>query len=116
VLTAGRISPNPSELLSAQRFKDLLPVLDGCFDWIVLDSSPALPVTDASIVGHLVHGIVFVIGAEMTSYRAVRAALERLERADGQIIGVVLNHVNLERHGYYYSEYHRPEYAAYYGG
>jgi capsular exopolysaccharide synthesis family protein len=115
VLTAGRIPPNPSELLSAQRFKDLLPVLDGYFDWIVLDSSPTLAVTDASIVAHLVDGILFVIGSEMTSRRAVRAALERLEQADGRLIGVVLNRANLDQHSYYYGQYQR-EYANYYGG
>lgn len=116
LLPAGRVPPNPSELLSSQRFKDFLSGLVGHFDWVVMDSSPVLAVTDASIVARIAHGIVFVIGAELTSHRAAAEAVERLERADGRLIGAVLNRVNLDRHPYYYSQYYRREYGDYYTG
>jgi succinoglycan biosynthesis transport protein ExoP len=114
VLPSGRIPPNPAELLASQRFKDFLFALGAQFDWVVLDSPPVLAVTDASVVAHLAQGVVFVIGAEMTSRRAAATAIERLEQADGRFIGAVLNRVNLERHGYYYSHYYRREYGEYY--
>ncbi len=114
VLPAGSTPSNPAELLGSKRFKEFLSSLDECFDRVVLDSPPVLAVTDAAILAHLAHGIVFVIGAELTSRLAAATAVDRLESAGGQFIGAVLNRVNLDRHGYYYSGYYGRGYASYY--
>jgi capsular exopolysaccharide synthesis family protein len=114
VLPAGHLPPNPAEMLASERFKHFLSALGEHFQWVVLDSPPVLAVDDASIVAHLAHGIVFVIGAEMTSRRAVATAIERLERVNGRFIGAVLNHVQVDRHSFYYSRYYRREYRDYY--
>jgi Mrp family chromosome partitioning ATPase len=57
---------------------------------------------------------VFVVGAEMTSYRIARRAVEQLRRGRVVLAGGVLNRVQIERHGYYYSQYYRREYTEYY--
>jgi polysaccharide biosynthesis transport protein len=113
-LMAGRIPPNPAELLGAQRFRDFMTSLEAHFDWIVIDTPPIMAVTDASLVAHNATGVVFVIGAEMTSRHAAKRALEQLGQANARLIGSVLNRVNLHRHGYYYSQYYRREYTQYY--
>ena len=114
ILGAGRIPPNPAELIGSQRFRDFLNSLKEHFDLILVDSPPVMAVTDAAIVAHAANGVVFVVGAEMTSRNAARAAVEHLEQGRAHFVGAVLNRVELERNAYYYSHYYRREYGAYY--
>jgi capsular exopolysaccharide synthesis family protein len=114
VLAAGRIPPNPAELIGSQRFRDFLTSLKEHFDLIVIDSPPVMAVTDAAIAANVANGVVFVVGAEMTSRHAARAAVEHLEQGRAHFVGAVLNRVELERNAYYYSHYYRREYGAYY--
>jgi len=72
-------------------------------------------VTDASIVANLAHGVLFVVGSEMTSRRVAQRAVEQLELGQAKFLGAVLNRVDLEHNAYYYSRYYRPEYGGYYG-
>lgn len=114
VLTAGRVPPNAAELLGSRRFKELLTSIRGQFDWVVIDSPPVMAVTDPNILANLSDSVVFVIGAEMTSYKIARRAVEQLERSRAVFAGGVLNRVQLQRHSYYYSQHYRREYADYY--
>ena len=114
ILPSGKVPPNPAELLSSQRFQVFLSSLDEHFDWVIIDTPPVLPVADATIVAHVVTGVLFVVGAEMTNRRAADVALEQLTQANARFAGAVLNRVNLVRNSYYYSQYYRREYAKYY--
>ena len=114
LLTAGRIPPNPTELLGSQRFADFLTALSKQFDWILIDSPPVMAVTDAALVAHMTTGVIFVVGAEMTSRHAARQAVDHLESAHAKFTGAVLNRVELERNAYYYSQYYRSQYQQYY--
>jgi capsular exopolysaccharide synthesis family protein len=114
VLAAGRIPPNPAELLGSQRFRDFLVSLHAYFEWVIIDTPPVMAVTDACITAHSASGVVFVVGAEMTSRQAARAAVAQLEHGRARFVGAVLNRVEIERNSYYYSQYYRREYATYY--
>jgi capsular exopolysaccharide synthesis family protein len=114
VLPAGMQPPNPAELLGATRFKEFLATVTQHFDWVILDTPPVMAVTDSSVVAHLTSGALFVIGADMTSRHAALRALDQLDRVKSRSIGGVLNRVDLQRNAYYYSQYYRPEYVAYY--
>ena len=114
VLAAGRIPPNPAELLGSARFREFLTSLKQHFDWILVDTPPVMAVTDAALVAHRASGVVFVVGAEMTSHHAARRALDQLEHAGAKFVGAVLNRVDLEKNAYYYSQYYRREYTQYY--
>jgi len=114
VMPAGTPPPNPSELLSSKRFADLVASLGQHFDWAIIDTPPIMPVTDAAIVGHVVSGMVFVVGAEMTNRHTARRAVDQLRRGEARFVGAVLNRVDLKHQGYYYSHYYRREYAQYY--
>jgi capsular exopolysaccharide synthesis family protein len=114
VLAAGRTPPNPAELLGSPRFRDFVHSLKAHFDWIIVDSPPIMAVTDAALVAHHASGVIFVVGAEMTSRHAAKRALEQLERVNARFVGGVLNRVDLEKNAYYYSQYYRREYAQYY--
>ena len=113
VLPAGRIPPNPAELLGSSRFKVFLQKMSEQFDWVVLDSPPVMAVTDASVLAHLASGVIFVVGAEMVHRGAARTAVRQLQSSEAKLIGAVLNRVNLERDRYYYANYYRREYDTY---
>jgi succinoglycan biosynthesis transport protein ExoP len=114
LLTSGRVPPNPAELLGSQRFKDFVRSLGDHFDSVIIDSPPTLAVTDAAVAAAVATGVVFVIGAEMTTRQAAKVAIQQLENARGRIVGAVLNRVELDRNAYYYSGYYKREYVQYY--
>jgi len=116
VMTAGRTPPNPSELLSSERMKQLIANLkQGPFDWVVIDTPPVLAVTDAVILTPLVDGVTFVLGAEMTRRRLAERAVQMLMVSRPKVVGAVLNRVNFDRNKYYYSRYYGHQYKSYYG-
>jgi succinoglycan biosynthesis transport protein ExoP len=116
VMTAGRTPPNPSELLSSARMKHLIANLKTSpFDWVIIDTPPVLAVTDAVIVAPYVAGLVFVVGSEMTRRAHAERAIEMIQSGKPNIIGAVLNRVDLNRNKYYYSRYYGYHYKNYYG-
>jgi polysaccharide biosynthesis transport protein len=114
LIPAGAIPPNPSELLSSDRFKHFVSALSQGFDWIIIDSPPVLAVTDAALLAHLAAGVLFVIAAEQTTGPAAKNALDQLDSAGARFLGAVLNRVNFKRNAFYYSDYYRREYVDYY--
>jgi succinoglycan biosynthesis transport protein ExoP len=115
LMAAGTYPPNPAELLGSKKFRDLTVFLQQYFDWVIIDTPPVMAVTDAVIAANLAHGVLFVVGAEMTSRRVAQRAVEQLEMSQAKFLGAVLNRVDLEHNAYYYSRYYRPEYGGYYG-
>jgi succinoglycan biosynthesis transport protein ExoP len=114
LLPAGRIPPNPAELLGSKRFEDCVAALKSEFAWVVIDTPPVMAVTDAPIVAHIANGVLFVVGSEMTGCSVAQTAVEQLSDAGARMIGAVLNRVDLDHNGYYYSRYYRREYGHYY--
>lgn len=114
VLPSGTVPPNPSELLESQRFKDFLAQLGRYFDWVLIDSPPVLPVTDAMVLSQHVAGVVLVMSADGTPIQAARTAIEQLDTARARILGAVLNRVDLDRRAYYYAQHYREEDDWYY--
>jgi capsular exopolysaccharide synthesis family protein len=114
VMPAGQHPPNPAELLASKRFRDFVASLGQHFDWVIIDTPPVMAVTDASVVAHVTTGVIFVVGAEMTSRYAAQRAVEQLRHSRANIVGAVLNRVDLQHNAYYYSHYYRHEYATYY--
>jgi capsular exopolysaccharide synthesis family protein len=114
ILPSGQVPPNPAELLGTRRFKDFLATLNQHFDWTIVDTPPVMAVTDAALVAHIASGVIYVVGADMTSRQNAQRAMEQLDGASAKFLGAILNKVDLQHNGYYYSQYYRPEYAQYY--
>lgn len=115
VCTAGRLPPNPAELLGSDRCTAFLKSLrQHHFDWVVVDSPPIMAVADSSVVAHAVSGVLFVVGSDMTSRHAARRAIDQLEGTQARFFGAVLNRADIENNAYYYRQYYRREYASYY--
>jgi capsular exopolysaccharide synthesis family protein len=105
VLPPGPQPPNPAELLSSPAMERMLNELRQDFAQIVLDSPPVLMVTDATILSSYVDGVILVVESGATPRGAVTRAHRILENAGAKILGVVLNKLDLERDGYYGSDY-----------
>lgn len=102
ILTAGKIPPNPSEMLGSQAMSSLLDELSNFYDVIVLDSPPVLAVTDAQILSTKVDGTVLVVRAEKTKKDTVLAAKGVLDKVNANILGTVLNGGDKNKDNYYY--------------
>src|SRR5216684_2215469 len=103
LIPAGSEVPNPSELLLNDRMKQLLELMTPIFDWIIIDTPPALPVHDASMMADLCDGVLFVVRAGSTDNEmAAKAAAAFQEK---NLLGVVLNRADSDAGygGYYYS-------------
>lgn len=114
VLTAGGLPPNPHELLSSPRCATVLTLLAQRYQWVLIDTPPIMPVSDAALVAHTAAAVMFVVGSERTTVPAAQHALEQLEAANARFVGVVLNMVQLDRHRFFYSDVYRAEYGQYY--
>jgi protein-tyrosine kinase len=104
LIPGGGEVTNPSELLLGERMKKLLDLVTPVFDWIILDSPPALAVHDASSLADLCNGVLLVVKAGKTDYQvAEKASSEFLKK---NLLGVVLNGVDKHSsYGNYYSGY-----------
>lgn len=112
IIFAGSFSPNPSELLNHDRFLDMTKSLRDQYDYIIVDTPPLGSVIDAAIVAKEVDGTILVIEANAISYRFAMSVKEQLEKANGRILGVVLNKVPMEKKGYY-GKYYGKYYGTY---
>lgn len=100
VLPCGPIPPNPAELISSERMKELLRVLAGKFDHILIDSPPLINVTDPVILSTMVDGVILVIQAGRSTRDVLRRARQELGSVGAKIFGVVLNNLDIKREGY----------------
>lgn len=106
LIPAGRLDTNPAELLSNGRIKTLLRRLETVFDWVIIDSPPAVPVSDAAMLSHECDGVLLVVRSNSTPIEAARRA--RNEFAERNVVGVVLNGISSDAAPYmqyYYSAY-----------
>ena len=112
VIPAGTVPANPLELLSSQKFKDMVAELQEIYDVIIIDSAPALAVSDALVVSQLADAQLYVIRADATPYQAAQQGIKRLRRVNAPLLGCILNQVVAGGGGYGYGKYGK--YGRYY--
>ncbi|MCR2824247.1 polysaccharide biosynthesis tyrosine autokinase [Microbacterium sp. zg.Y909] len=105
VLPAGKIPPNPSELLGSTQMQQLLEVLERDFDVVLCDAPPLLPVTDAAILARATSGAILAIAAGRTSRHQLSGAVEALQTVGAKVAGVVLSMVPTRGPDSYYGGY-----------
>ena len=114
VLPAGTPPPNPAELLASTNMRDVLEQLRARYDHIVVDTPPALSVTDAVVLSPRADAIVLVIRSGQTTKQALRRARDILMQVNAKVSGVLLNAVDLSSPDYYYYYEYQGKYARYY--
>jgi protein-tyrosine kinase len=88
-IPGGNEVSNPSELLTSERMKHLLDVVTPMFDFVILDSPPATPVHDPSLLADLCDGVLFVVRAGVTDFKVAEKAVAEFRAKN--LLGVVLN-------------------------
>ncbi|MEH7125729.1 CpsD/CapB family tyrosine-protein kinase [Bacillus sp. JJ1773] len=102
VLTSGPITPNPSELLSSKSMSDLLTAIRKEFDFIIIDTPPILPVTDAQILANQCDGVILVINCGKTKIEHAEKAKTLLLNVKARLLGAVFNNTKDKYNDYYY--------------
>jgi len=108
-IPSGHGISNPAELVANGRLQSLLKRVEPLFDWIIIDSPPAVPVSDASLLANSCDGVLMVVRSDATPFDIARKA--RQEFSDKHLVGVVLNGIEANSSPYseyYYSAYVRP--------
>jgi succinoglycan biosynthesis transport protein ExoP len=111
VIPCGPIPPNPSEMLGSNRMADLLNGLRKEYAHILIDSPPSMAVTDPAVLSKSVDGVILVIRAGETAREIVRNGVAQFQAVGANILGAILNGVDIGRDKYYYYQY----YHYYYG-
>ncbi|HSZ61484.1 MAG TPA: CpsD/CapB family tyrosine-protein kinase [Terriglobales bacterium] len=104
-LPAGKNASSAPELLANGRLKLFLQRVEPLFDWVIMDTSPVIPVSDATLVAGSCDGILMVVRSNATPADLARRARE--EFPDKLLLGVVLNGAPADKHQhskYYYGE------------
>jgi capsular exopolysaccharide synthesis family protein len=106
VLTSGPIPPNPSELLGSRRMGHVIERLSQAADLVIFDTPPVLVVTDASVLGRQVDGVLLVADAGGTREQALVQTVGELRKTGVNILGIALNRLDSRSRGYYYYYYY----------
>jgi capsular exopolysaccharide synthesis family protein len=114
LLMPGTTPPNPLEIISSDRFSDALAKLRGNFDYIMIDATPLLPVSDCIVLSQLVDAVVLAVKTDDTSCDAVLDGLKRLQAARVKPVGVVMQQADMRKIRSYGRRY-AATYSGYYG-
>ncbi|MFN8634421.1 MAG: CpsD/CapB family tyrosine-protein kinase [Chloroflexota bacterium] len=97
LVAAGPLPPNPSELISSERFARVLASIGEEADIVLVDAPPVSSVTDASILATRVDGVLLVVDSGRTRRDTARRATDQLQRVGARILGAVLTNVKGEK-------------------
>ncbi|MGO3826521.1 MAG: polysaccharide biosynthesis tyrosine autokinase [Corynebacterium variabile] len=89
VVTAGAQPPNPSELLGSKRFRAALEKLDAHFDYVIVDASPVLPVTDGALVAATADGVLLVVRHASSTTDQLTSTTGNLGKVDAHLLGTI---------------------------
>jgi capsular exopolysaccharide synthesis family protein len=115
IITSGTRPPNPSEILSSDRFRKFLKEAVQEYDYVFVDAPPILPVADATEIAPVVDGVVLVYTIGKIARGVLKRAKSSLDNIDAKVMGVILNNVKPEV-GPDYFKYHSQHYYGYENG
>jgi polysaccharide biosynthesis transport protein len=108
-IPAGTVPPNPAELVSSARLREIVASLRSRYDFVIVDTPPVLPVTDAVVLAREADAVVLVVRGHGTPSGLVREARDRLLMTGAPLLGVVVNDVDLNWGDLYlYENYYLP--------
>ncbi len=116
VLTAGKIPPNPAELLSSSRMDKLLEFVKAHYDCVLIDTPPVNLVTDSTAFATKATGYIIIVKLETTDMQEVKMTVNSLRHINAPIVGFIMNDANAsgKRYSSYYKRsYYRSKYNYY---
>ena len=102
IITAGKIPPNPSEMLASRAMTAFIEEMKKEFKYIILDTPPLQAVTDAQVLSTKADGVLLVVKAGSTKREMVFNSVDLIKKVQGKVIGTVLNGVENKKNNYYY--------------
>lgn len=105
LITAGTIPPNPAEILGSKEMEDLIKELSINFDYIILDTTPILPVSDTLLLASKADATLIVVKARKTKEKVVKESYDQLVEAKANVIGTILNESDKSLDNKYYGNY-----------
>lgn len=112
-ITAGNIPPNPIELLSSKRMKDLINTLQERYDYILIDTPPVNVVADTAALAKLVPNVIFVCKCGISRINDMHKAITAMKFANAKILGFITIESPKKKkskskyYSQYYSKYYR---------
>ncbi len=106
LVTSGAIPPNPAELLASDQMSELLVQMKQKADYVILDSPPAMMLTDAAVLAARVDGVILLVEAGKVPKAVFADMCGVIQRARGRIIGAVINKRKYQAGDYYYYYYY----------
>ena len=91
IVTAGTMVNNPSELIGQEKFKKTIEALKEKYDYVIIDSSPILMVTDSILVSRVVDATILIAIYNKTRIDDLKSAIRRINHVGGNVAGIVLN-------------------------
>lgn len=105
LITAGTVPPNPAEILGSKEMEDLIKELSINFDYIILDTTPILPVSDTLLLASKADATLIVVKARKTKEKVVKESYDQLVEAKANVIGTILNESDKSLDNKYYGNY-----------
>ncbi|MFQ5964086.1 MAG: GumC family protein [Candidatus Scalinduaceae bacterium] len=114
IITCGRIPPDPSELLGTNSMEKFCKTVRERYDTVIFDAPPSLVVTDAVVLSNILDGVIFLVKSGVHERKVVERAISQIRNTKIEILGVVMNYINVSRGSYfyhYYASYNRHGYG-----
>ncbi|MBS1787355.1 MAG: polysaccharide biosynthesis tyrosine autokinase [Acidobacteria bacterium] len=109
VLASGPVPPNPAELLGSEQMRRMLKMLEPHFTHIVIDSAPVASFTDGVLISSMVDGVLMVVRCGQTPRETLYRSKQMLVAGSANILGVILNQVEMRSPSYYQGYYQQPQ-------
>lgn len=97
--------PNPADILASHRFRKFVKEVNSKYDYVVFDTPPVGTFVDAAVIAAVVDATVLVVRENYVKRRDLVGAYEQLQKAEANVIGVVLNGCDRKADDYYYAYY-----------
>lgn len=105
IITAGKKTPNPAEMVSSKAMEELIQFLKEEYDYVIIDTPPVRNIGDGVILAAKADGVILVVRAGQTKSGDIVKGYKELEKVKANIVGSVLNAIEKRRDGYYYYYY-----------
>jgi capsular exopolysaccharide synthesis family protein len=99
--------PNPSDLFNSRRFTTFMTSLSKSYDYVVIDTPPVGAFIDAAVLSHMADATFLVVRENFTKRDQIKGAYDQLQKAGGNVTGVIMNYCRHQSSEYYYSYYYK---------
>ncbi len=105
IVTCGIIPPNPSEMLESTLMEKFCEAVREKFDVVIFDTPPSMTVTDGVVLSRNMDGVIITIKSGSTVKNTVKRCISQLTSGKCEMLGAVINYVDIVKGGYYYHYY-----------